>query len=250
MSFMTSNIMSPARSIKRFGVSRRRSRHASSAHLGEIVAPTVNFNGSSEQTHRNELTGSFTTERLPRIAPGSVTVTIARTLNPGCDAEFAMLSTEMMSAVTKFPGCLGATMLQPGAESVEYHSVFRFIDVIHLRKWERSAERDAILAKLDKLISTERVTVTAGSADFYITQTQAQPHRTAVGSFFSDIAWVYPLALGYTIVLGPVLDSLSIFVRALVFTIVIGLTSRIALTPIKLRWHRRRMLPQDKQVSN
>lgn len=94
-----------------------------------------------------------------------------------------MLSTEMISAVTKFPGCLGATMLQPGAESVEYHSVFRFIDVIHLRQWERSAERDTILAKLDKLISTERVTVTAGSADFYITQTQAQPHKTIVGSF-------------------------------------------------------------------
>lgn len=234
----------------RFGVSRRRSKHIPGTHRGDVVLPTADQCDASAQTHRTELTGSFTTKRLPRIAPGSITVTIARTLNPGCASKFDVLSKEMISAVTKFPGCLGATMLHPGAESSEYHSVFRFIDVIHLRQWERSAERDAILAKLDELVSSERVTVTAGSADFFTTQTQAQPHRTIVGSFFSEVAWVYPLALGYTVVLGPLLNSLSIFVRALVFTVLIGLTSRLALAPIKLRWHRRRMLPQDKQVSN
>lgn len=250
MSFITSNITSSARSVQRFAASRRRSRQMSPVHISDLVTTSVDQSDASAQTRRTELTGSFTTERLPRIAPGSITVTIARTLNPGCASKFDMLSKEMISAVTKFPGCLGATMLHPGDESSEYHSVFRFIDVIHLRQWERSAERDAILAKLDELVSSERVTVTAGSADFFTTQTQAQPHRTIVGSFFSEVAWVYPLALGYTVLLGPLLNSLSIFVRALVFTVLIGLTSRLAIAPIKLRWHRRRMLPQDKQVSN
>ena len=195
-----------------------------------------------------ELTGSFDTEKLPRIAPGSVTITIARTVKPGCSAQFTTWSEEMISTVKKFPGCLGATVLHPGKDSDEYHIVFRFVDAVHLRQWERSTERNTLLAKSDDLISAERVTVTAGGEEFFTAQTQVAPHRTKFGSFLSEVAWVYPLALGFTIVLGPALGSLSVFVRALIFTALIGLTSRLAVTPFRLRWHRRRMLPQDRHV--
>jgi antibiotic biosynthesis monooxygenase (ABM) superfamily enzyme len=196
-----------------------------------------------------ELTGSFDTEKLPRIAPGSVTVTIARTVKPGCSAQFTIWSDEIVSTVRAFPGCLGATMLHPGKDSDEYHIVFRFIDAMHLRQWERSAERNAILAKSDDLILAERVTVTAGDEEFFAAQTQVAPHRTKIGGFLSEVAWVYPLALGFTIILGPALGSLSVFVRALIFTALIGLTSRLAVAPFRVRWHRRRMLPQDRAVN-
>lgn len=196
-----------------------------------------------------ELTGSFDTEKLPRIAPGSVTVTIARTAKPGCSAQFMVWSEEIVSTVRAFPGCLGATMLHPGKDSDEYHIVFRFIDAMHLRQWERSTERNAILAKSDDLILAERVTVTAGDEEFFAAQTQVAPHRTKIGGFLSEVAWVYPLALGFTIILGPALGSLSVFVRALIFTALIGLTSRLAVAPFRVRWHRRRMLPQDRAVS-
>ncbi|MFZ9726122.1 MAG: antibiotic biosynthesis monooxygenase [Ilumatobacteraceae bacterium] len=196
-----------------------------------------------------ELTGSFDTEKLPRIAPGSVTVTIARTVKPGCSAQFTVWSDEIVSTVRAFPGCLGATMLHPGKDSDEYHIVFRFIDAMHLRQWERSAERNAILAKSDDLILAERVTVTAGDEEFFAAQTQVAPHRTKIGGFLSEVAWVYPLALGFTIILGPALGSLSVFVRALIFTALIGLTSRLAVAPFRVRWHRRRMLPQDRAVN-
>jgi antibiotic biosynthesis monooxygenase (ABM) superfamily enzyme len=196
-----------------------------------------------------ELTGSFDTEKLPRIAPGSVTVTIARTVKPGCSAQFMVWSDEIVATVRAFPGCLGATMLHPGKDSDEYHIVFRFIDAMHLRQWERSAERNAILAKSDDLILAERVTVTAGDEEFFAAQTQVAPHRTKIGGFLSEVAWVYPLALGFTIILGPALGSLSVFVRALIFTALIGLTSRLAVAPFRVRWHRRRMLPQDRAVN-
>jgi len=114
-----------------------------------------------------ELTGSFDTSKLPRIAPGTVTVTIARTVKPGLSAPFVAWSDEMLAAVKSFPGCLGATMLHPGSESDEYHIVFRFVDAVHLRQWERSAERSAVLAKADELITAERVTVTAGADEFF-----------------------------------------------------------------------------------
>ncbi|NCZ89240.1 MAG: hypothetical protein EBY92_08650 [Actinobacteria bacterium] len=140
-------------------------------------------------------------------------------------------------------------MLHPGSESDEYHIVFRFVDAVHLRQWERSAERSAVLAKADELITAERVTVTAGADEFFSAQTQVAPHRTKLGSFLSEVAWVYPLALGFTILLGPALSSLNVFVRALIFTALIGLTSRLAIAPFRIRWHRRRMLPQDQRVA-
>ena len=195
----------------------------------------------------SELTGPFDTEKLPRIAPGSVTVTIARTVKPGRSAEFMSWSNEMVRTVQAFPGCLGATMLHPGKESDEYHIVFRFIDALHLRQWERSTERNAVLTKSDDLINSERVTVTAGDDEFFSAQAQVTPHRTKVGGFLSEVAWVYPLALGFTILLGPALSSLSVFVRALIFTALIGLTSRLVVAPFRVRWHRRRMLPQDQR---
>jgi len=196
----------------------------------------------------SELTGPFDTSKLPRIAPGSVTVTIARTVKPGRSAEFTAWSENMVRTVQVAPGCLGATMLHPGKESDEYHIVFRFIDALHLRQWERSAERNSLLAQSDDLISSERVTVTAGDDEFFAAQTQVAPHRTKLGGFLSEVAWVYPLALGFTIVLGPSLGSLSVFLRALIFTALIGLTSRLAVAPFRVRWHRRRMLPQDQRV--
>jgi hypothetical protein len=138
-------------------------------------------------------------------------------------------------------------MLHPGKESDEYHIVFRFIDALHLRQWERSTERNAVLTKSDDLINSERVTVTAGDDEFFSAQAQVTPHRTKVGGFLSEVAWVYPLALGFTILLGPALSSLSVFVRALIFTALIGLTSRLVVAPFRVRWHRRRMLPQDQR---
>lgn len=199
--------------------------------------------------HVPELTGPFDTERLPRIAPGSVTVTIARSVKPGCSAEFMSWSEEMVSTVRAFPGCLGATMLHPGSGSDEYHIVFRFVDAIHLRQWERSTQRNALLTKSDHLIASERVTVTAGDEEFFTAQAQVAPHRTKVGGFFSEVAWIYPVALGFTVIVGPLLSSIPVVVRALIFTAMIGLASRLAVAPFRVWWHRRRMLPQDKRVN-
>lgn len=218
-------------------------------YTGDTAPLTAAQGDILTQMYRNELTGSFDVGKLPRIASGSITVTIARTVKPGCNDQFNALAEEMIATVSKFPGCLGAAILHPGEKSNEYHSVFRFTDAIYLRQWERSAERNALLTKADSLIATERVTVTAGEDEFFAAQTHANPHKTKLGGFVSEVAWVYPLALGCTVLLGPVLSSLSIFARALVFTILIGATSRLIVAPIRIRWYRRRMLPQDKYVS-
>lgn len=195
-----------------------------------------------------ELTGSFDTAKLPQIAAGAVTVTIARTIKPGTSASFVAASEKLADTVRGFPGCLGATLLHPGTESDEYHMIFRFIDALHLRRWERSDDRERLLHDIDKLVVTERVTVTAGEEEFFRAQTTGTPHRTRFGRFFSELLWIYPVSLGFNVIVGPVLGSIPLWGRALIFTLLIGLASRLAVAPLRVRLQRRRMLPQGKST--
>ncbi len=59
------------------------------------------------------LTGSFDTGQLPRLAPYPVTVTVARTIAPGCEAEFMVWADEVVAEARNFPGCLGAASSPP-----------------------------------------------------------------------------------------------------------------------------------------
>jgi antibiotic biosynthesis monooxygenase (ABM) superfamily enzyme len=196
----------------------------------------------------SDLTGGFETSKLPQIARGAVTVTVARRVKPGTSAAFSAWSDEMAAAVRAFPGCLGATTLHPGSDSDEYHMVFRFVDAVHLRRWERSTQREDLLARLDDVLVSERVTVTAGNDEFFALQASAMPERTAFGRFMAEIAWIYPVAFGLTLVLGSSLGHIPAWLRALVFTALVALASRLAVVPLRSRVNRRRMLPQGQRA--
>ncbi len=79
------------------------------------------------------LSGPFDTGQLPRLAPHPVTVTVARTIAPGWEAEFLRWADELVDAVREFPGCLGAAVLHPGADGGEYQIIVRFSDGMMLR---------------------------------------------------------------------------------------------------------------------
>lgn len=71
-----------------------------------------------------DLTGNFETGRLPKIAPGTVTITIARVPKKGFRTEFERWCEEMQQAVQEAPGCLGATTLHPDRSNNTYQMVF------------------------------------------------------------------------------------------------------------------------------
>lgn len=195
-----------------------------------------------------DLTGDFSTGRLPKIAPGAITVTIERHIDPFHRASFEKWTEEMLEAVQGADGCLGATVLAPAKPSEPFHIVFRFVDVLHLRAWERSEPRQRLLAASDDFITSERVTVTAGSDQFFGALGEVQKHKTHLGAFVSDVAWVYPTALLFALVLAPVFARVDIVPRVLISTAVIGATSKWATGPVRRWWRRRRMLPQNAEV--
>ena len=62
------------------------------------------------------LSGSFDTEQLPRIAPEPVTVTVARTIRPGFEAQYLQWADDVVSTLRTVHGCLGAGVLLPGPD--------------------------------------------------------------------------------------------------------------------------------------
>ena len=194
-----------------------------------------------------DLTGNFETGRLPKIAPGTVTITIARVPKSGRQNEFEEWCSQMHAAVEQAPGCLGATILRPDRVSNTYQMVFRFADVLSLRQWERSEIRQILREQGDELIESERVSATAGTEEFFNALGEVDRHRTKTGRFIADVAWVYPIALISSIALAPHLAKLAIFPRVLISTALIGATSKYATGPIRRWWRRRRMLPQNSE---
>ncbi len=81
-----------------------------------------------------------------------VTVTVARTVAPGRDEDFAAWSDGLTAAASGFPGCLGTGLLRPTRVGEPWHVVFRFDSGEHLRRWEPSPERAAILAAGEELV--------------------------------------------------------------------------------------------------
>lgn len=195
-----------------------------------------------------DLTGNFETGRLPRIAPGAVTVAIERRADPHRRGQFDEWLVAMVDAVQNAEGCLGATVLAPASPSDAHHIVFRFVDAIHLRKWERSEVRQALLERGDGLFVSERVTVTAGTEEFFSALGEVQHHRTRFGAFISDVAWVYPVALVFSVGLAPWFARIDVIPRVLISTALIGATSKYATGPVKRWWRRRHMLPQNASV--
>jgi len=72
----------------------------------------------------------------PQAEP--VTVTVARRVAAGREADFEDWSEELTAVAANFPGFLGAGRLRPNKVGEPWHVVFRFDSALHLQDWEDS----------------------------------------------------------------------------------------------------------------
>ncbi len=155
------------------------------------------------------LSGPFDTAQLPRIAPAPVTVTVSRSIAPGREEEFADWSDLMVAKARAFPGCLGAGVLHPGPNGGDWQIVFRFVDGLALRLWERSPQRTALLAEADQFVTSARVHATVGVEDWFDMKTRAEPRRPLWKRIMTDVLWVYPVAILASVFVAPILARAS-----------------------------------------
>lgn len=187
------------------------------------------------------LSGPFDTAQLPRIASDPVTITVARTVAPGLEGQYLEWTEEVVATVRKFHGCLGAGVLHPGPDGGEHQIIFRFIDGIHLREWERSPQRAVLMAKSAGFVQHERIMRTVGVDNWFELPQRAEPSRPLWGRIATDMAWVYPVAIATSLVVAPRIAQLPFAVRVTVSTLLITAVMRLAVGPLrsKLRAQRR-----------
>lgn len=188
------------------------------------------------------LSGPFDTSQLPRLAPAPVTVTVSRSIEPGKEREFAVWADAMASRARAFPGSLGAGVLNPGPDGGDYQIVFRFVDGLALRMWERSPQRAVLLAEADDFVVSARVQRTVGVEQWFDMPARAEPSRPLWRRILTDLAWVYPVALLASLYVGPLLARLPLTARTLLSAGVITLVMRLAVGPMRSKLRARRTL--------
>jgi len=186
------------------------------------------------------LSGPFDTGRLPRIAPSPVTVTVSRSVAPGREVEFGIWSEQMVEKARAFPGSLGAGVLHPGPDGGDWQIVFRFVDGLALRLWERSPQRAALLAEADQFVTSARVHSVVGVEDWFDLPSRSEPARPLWARIVTDVLWVYPVAILASVFVAPVLARMPLGQRTLVSVAVITLVMRLAVGPIRSRLRARR----------
>ncbi len=188
------------------------------------------------------LSGPFDTAQLPRIAPDPVTVTVARTILPGFEEQYEAWTNEVKATLAKFHGCLGVGILEPGPDGGDHQFVFRFVDGIHLREWERSPQRAALMARAERFIVSERVTRTVGVENFFELPSRAEPRRPLWGRIVTDFAWVYPVAIASSLVVAPRIALLPMWVRVVISSLLITAVMRLGVGPLRSKLRARRTL--------
>ena len=188
------------------------------------------------------LSGPFDTSQLPRIAPDPVTVTVARTVLPGYEAQYLVWTDEVVATLRQARGCLGAGVLQPGPDGGEHQIVFRFMDGVHLRQWEKSPERQALMERAKHFVVSERVQRTVGVEDWFELSTRAEPKGPWWGRIVKDVLWVYPVAILASIFLAPAIAALPVVARVLVSSALITAVMRLAVNPVRGKIRARRHL--------
>ena len=188
------------------------------------------------------LSGSFDTGQLPRVAGDPVTVTVARTVAPGFEGRYLQWTEDVVATLRTVHGCLGAGVLHPGPDGGEHQIVFRFVDGVTLREWERSPQRQLLMTEAKPFVLSERIQRTVGIDDWFELPTRAEPKRPLWGRILTDIAWVFPVAIASGLLIGPHVGSLPFLLRAVISTVVITAAMRVAIGPVRSRLRARRTL--------
>lgn len=188
------------------------------------------------------LSGPFDTSELPRLASEPVTVTVGRVVRPGKEPEFEAWAAQVVERVEKFPGSLGVGILRPGEPNGEYQIIFRFVDALSLRAWERSPERTEQLRQVDSIVVQTRVQRTVGVDNWFDLSERAEPKRPVVTHVLTDVAWAFPVVAAASIYLGPKLLKLPFEIRTAASMLVVTTVMRLAVGPLRGRIRRRRTL--------
>jgi len=140
-----------------------------------------------------------------------VTVTVARRVAPGREADFEDFSSRLTEAAALHAGFLGAGMLRPGHVGEPWHVVFRFDSIDHLRAWESSPERAELLVAGEDLVQSTDVQRVTGLETWFALPSRTAPAPPRWKMFAVSVVGIYALQLVFNLVLQPL--ALPVVIR-------------------------------------
>jgi uncharacterized protein len=132
-----------------------------------------------------------------------VTVTVARHVAPGREADFEEWSERLTHAASAFPGFLGAGMLRPGHVGDPWHVVFRFASDEQLRTWENSPDRAALVKAADDLVHHSTLHRVSGLETWFELPGRTAPAPPKWKMFVVSVVAIYTLQLVLNTAIDP-----------------------------------------------
>jgi antibiotic biosynthesis monooxygenase (ABM) superfamily enzyme len=148
-----------------------------------------------------------------------VTVTVARRVAPGREADFAAWCDAVTAAASVYPGHLGAGVLRPSRLGEPWHLVFRFASPQDLRAWEDSAERRRLLAAGEHLVRSTDVHRVTGLETWFALPGRTAPAPPKWKMFAVSVCGIYLLQLLLNLAVEPL--GLPAALRVLVVAVAV-----------------------------
>jgi antibiotic biosynthesis monooxygenase (ABM) superfamily enzyme len=142
-----------------------------------------------------------------RPPPEPVTVTVARRIAAGREADFEDWSDELTAAAANYAGFLGAGRLRPSRVGDPWHVVFRFDSAEHLREWEVSPERTAMLRAGEHLVEATDMHRVSGLETWFSLPGRTAPAPPKWKMFLVSATVFYLLNLALSLTYGWALDG-------------------------------------------
>jgi antibiotic biosynthesis monooxygenase (ABM) superfamily enzyme len=150
-----------------------------------------------------------------------MTVTVARRVAPGREAEFEEWAARLTGAAAHFPGFLGAGLLRPGHVGQDWHVVYRFDSAEHLAGWERSPVRARLLAEAEHLMRTVGVSRISGLETWFSVPGRTAPAPPRWKMFAISVVGIYLLQLAVNVGLHRLAGHWPLAVRLALFVCIV-----------------------------
>lgn len=184
-------------------------------------------------------------ERVARTDP--VTAVFSRQVRPGREAEFEEWAHGVISAATRWPGHLGASVLhEPG--SPWYHLVYKFTDRDRFRAWAESEERGHWLGRVERLTEDQdhELQQTTGLETWFDLpgpDANPRPPPPRWKMWLVSLIAVYPLVVLFQWALAPRMSRLPLLFRSAMFPLVLLTLMTYVVMPLVTRFLRRWLRP-------
>jgi uncharacterized protein len=142
--------------------------------------------------------------------PEPVTVTVARRVAPGREADFEEWSDELTRAASRYPGFLGAGLLRPGHVGEPWHVVFRFASADDLHDWESSPERAELLRAGEDLVHATDMHRVSGLETWFALPGRTAPAPPKWKMFLVSVVAISALQLLVNLALRPVVMPMAV----------------------------------------